>query len=87
MLQTVIKKNTCIALSRTSAQATAARYEPDADGARMDKSEKIEKLLELLKQLRKTEFTGSLTINFSQGGIGRIEKYEEVRLKKAIEAK
>ncbi|MBI1920602.1 MAG: DUF2292 domain-containing protein [Geobacter sp.] len=44
--------------------------------------EKFEKLLELLKQLKKNEFTGSVTINFSQGGVGRIEKLEEIRIRK-----
>jgi hypothetical protein len=76
-----------IALSRTSASAALAGYNQMPTVPAMDKTEKIEKLQDLLKQLRKTEFTGSLTINFSQGGIGRIEKYEEVRLKKTIELK
>jgi len=44
--------------------------------------DKFDKLLELLKQLTKNEFTGSVTINFSQGGIGRVEKLEEIRIKK-----
>lgn len=47
----------------------------------MDKREKFEKLVEILKDLKKSEFTGSLKINFSQGGVGRIEKFEEMKFK------
>jgi cell division septation protein DedD len=43
---------------------------------------KIEKVLELLNDLKKTQFTGFIRINYSQGGITRIEKNEEI-LKKA----
>ena len=44
--------------------------------------EKFEKLIEFLKHLKKTDFTGAVTINFSQGGIGRVEKVEEINIKK-----
>lgn len=47
----------------------------------MDKRDKFEKLVEILKDLKKSEFTGSLKINFSQGGVGRIEKLEEMKFK------
>lgn len=47
----------------------------------MDKQDKFEKLYDILKDLKKGEFTGSLKINFSQGGVGRIEKLEEMKLK------
>ena len=47
----------------------------------MDKHEKFDNLLEVLKGLRKSEFTGSLKINFTQGGVGRIEKLEEMKIK------
>jgi hypothetical protein len=40
--------------------------------------EKQEKIVELLKELKKKEFTGFIRINFSQGGITRIEKNEEI---------
>jgi hypothetical protein len=43
---------------------------------------KNEKVIELLNELRKKEFTGFIRINYSQGGITRIEKNEEI-LKKA----
>jgi hypothetical protein len=47
----------------------------------MDKHDKFDKLFDILKDLRLKEFTGSLKINFSQGGVGRIEKLEEMVLK------
>ena len=47
----------------------------------MDKHDKYDKLFDILKDLKKCEFTGSLKINFSQGGIGRIEKFEEMKIK------
>lgn len=48
----------------------------------MEKFDKLQELQELFKQLIKNEFTGSVTINFSQGGIGRIEKLEVIRISK-----
>ncbi len=39
---------------------------------------KIEKVIELLNDLNKNEFTGFIRINYSQGGITRIEKNEEI---------
>ena len=39
---------------------------------------KIEKVLELLGDLKKKQFTGFIRINYSQGGITRIEKNEEI---------
>ena len=40
--------------------------------------ERLEKLTELLRSHICNEFTGHIKINFSQGGIGRIEKFEEI---------
>jgi hypothetical protein len=51
------------------------------NGLTMDKPDKLEHLVEVLKSLKMSEFTGSLKINFTQGGIGRIEKVEEMNLK------
>jgi cell division septation protein DedD len=39
---------------------------------------KIEKVVELLDDLKKKQFTGFIRINYSQGGITRIEKNEEI---------
>lgn len=48
-------------------------------GKKRDKHmEKLEKLIEVLRSLIGDEFTGHIKINFSQGGIGRIEKFEEI---------
>ena len=35
-------------------------------------------LLSVIQEMTEKEFTGHIKINFSQGGIGRIEKYEEI---------
>jgi len=40
--------------------------------------QKTEKLLELLKSLKEGRFTGFIQINYSQGGITRVEKHEEI---------
>ena len=39
--------------------------------------EKVKKLTDALRILIKGEFTGYVKINFTQGSIGRVEKYEE----------
>ncbi|MFZ2223232.1 MAG: hypothetical protein WAV26_00945 [Candidatus Deferrimicrobium sp.] len=45
---------------------------------------KLESLTGLMTELIEGEFTGYLKINFSQGGVSRVEKFEEIskRLKK-----
>lgn len=35
-------------------------------------------LVDIIDQLTRAEFTGYLKVNFSQGGIGRVEKFEEI---------
>lgn len=39
---------------------------------------KLDKLKEVMHSMVDSEFTGHVKINFSQGGIGRIEKFEEI---------
>lgn len=39
---------------------------------------KFKRLVEILQEMSDREFTGHVKINFSQGGIGRIEKFEEL---------
>jgi hypothetical protein len=39
---------------------------------------KLNRLVDLMRVLVEEGFTGSIKVNFSQGGIGRIEKFEEV---------
>ena len=41
-------------------------------------AEKLDKLSMLMVKLITEEFTGHIKINFSQGGIGRVEKFEEI---------
>jgi hypothetical protein len=40
--------------------------------------EKLEKLIAVMTFLMGDEFTGQLKINFTQGSIGRVEKFEEI---------
>ena len=47
------------------------------------KTEKHERLFEMIRGLSADEFTGYLKVNFTQGAIGRIEKLEELALHKA----
>jgi hypothetical protein len=39
---------------------------------------KIKRLVEYLETTEEQKFTGYIKINFSQGGISRIEKFEEI---------
>ena len=40
--------------------------------------EKLEKLVTVMTSLMGDEFTGHIKINFTQGSIGRVEKFEEI---------
>ena len=42
------------------------------------KADKFDQLVDTLRKMMDEEFTGHLKINFSQGGIGRVEKFEEI---------
>jgi hypothetical protein len=42
------------------------------------KINKLDQLTETLGKLIEDKFTGHLKINFSQGGIGQVEKFEEI---------
>jgi hypothetical protein len=48
---------------------------------RMDKSQKLFCLMDYLRSLNEENFTGSIKINFSQGSIARVEKFEEISKK------
>ena len=39
--------------------------------------ERMKKLIEAIKTLIEGEFSGYIKINFSQGSLGRVEKFEE----------
>jgi hypothetical protein len=43
-----------------------------------ENGDKYLKLVEYLRQLQETQFTGYIKVNFSQGSVGRIEKFEEI---------
>jgi hypothetical protein len=49
---------------------------------RLSRSEKYNRLVDMLNDLSSNEFTGYIKVNFSQGGIGRIEKFEEISFSK-----
>ncbi|MDY6822763.1 MAG: hypothetical protein SWH68_03050 [Thermodesulfobacteriota bacterium] len=40
--------------------------------------DKMDRLAAMLMELRDEQFTGYIKINFSQGSIGRVEKFEEI---------
>ncbi|MBN1106550.1 MAG: hypothetical protein JXL84_24320 [Deltaproteobacteria bacterium] len=40
--------------------------------------EKLWRLTEILKSLADDKFTGYIKVNYSQGAIGRVEKFEEI---------
>ena len=51
----------------------------DPMGNKKDKQlEKLEKLVSVMTCLMGAEFTGHIKVNFSQGSIGRVEKFEEI---------
>ena len=53
--------------------------DPLADpGQELPKGAKLNRLMDLMKALVEGRFTGYIKVNFSQGGIGRVEKFEEI---------
>jgi len=42
------------------------------------KPDRLDELMEHLQLLRNSKFTGYIKINYSQGAIARIEKFEEI---------
>ena len=43
-----------------------------------DKKDKLEQLYTYLSIIRNENFTGYIKINFTQGNVGRVEKFEEI---------
>ena len=43
-----------------------------------NKMARLADLVNVIQDMNENKFTGYIKINFSQGGIGRIEKYEEI---------
>lgn len=44
----------------------------------VQKKKKLQRLMEYLHDLNQGKFTGHIRVNFTQGNIGRVEKFEEV---------
>jgi hypothetical protein len=42
------------------------------------KTEKLKLLYDYLSDIRNEKFTGYIKVNFTQGNIGRVEKFEEI---------
>lgn len=42
------------------------------------KPTKLDKFVQYLETIKNQNFTGYIKVNFSQGSIGRIEKFEEI---------
>ena len=45
---------------------------------KLKQQDKLKLLYEYLTSIRGENFTGYIKINFSQGNIGRVEKFEEI---------
>lgn len=45
---------------------------------RPSKTEKLERLFMELERMVSVNFTGYVKVNFTQGSIGRVEKFEEI---------
>jgi hypothetical protein len=57
---------------------TCLEQQSEPKPAEKKKTDKLTKLWTAINGLIKSEFTGYIKINFSQGIIGRIEKFEEI---------
>lgn len=42
------------------------------------KNDKLQRLIDYLKSVNDEKFTGYIKVNYSQGAIGRIERFEEI---------
>jgi hypothetical protein len=45
---------------------------------KMKKTDKLKQLYDYLAGIRNDNFTGYIKVNFTQGNIGRVEKFEEI---------
>jgi hypothetical protein len=46
--------------------------------AKGDKENKLAKLMKYLESIKDENFTGFIKVNYTQGSIGRIERFEEI---------
>jgi hypothetical protein len=73
----LMNRQASIDTSKLSVQAPKSNGASEG-GFTVIRTKKLDKLIEHLTSIRGTEFTGFIKINFSQGNIGRIEKFEEI---------
>jgi hypothetical protein len=45
---------------------------------KLDHADKLKRLYEYLTSIRNENFTGYIKVNFTQGNVGRVEKFEEI---------
>jgi hypothetical protein len=74
----VNRHQTAIGASRISVETQVTDGISQGERTVLIKTKKIEKLIEHLKGIQETQFTGYIKINFSQGNIGRVERFEEI---------
>ncbi len=43
-----------------------------------EKLDKLQRLIDYLKEVNDEKFTGYIKVNYTQGAIGRIERFEEI---------
>ena len=58
------------------------RMRPKLVDPKTSQEEKLEMLVDHLKTIRSDNFTGYIKVNFTQGNIGRVEKFEEILRKR-----
>ena len=46
--------------------------------AKLSREEKLRRLIKQIEALQESRFTGYIKLNFTQGSIGRVEKFEEI---------
>lgn len=68
------KKTSVLPLDRTGMNMPATVFEKPRD----KKTDKLTKLYEYLSSIRNENFTGYIKVNFTQGNVGRVEKFEEI---------
>lgn len=50
----------------------------DIQKPKVRKIDKLKRLYDYLANIRSEDFTGYIKINFTQGNVGRVEKFEEI---------
>jgi len=63
---------------RDGGNITAIKKSASRPKGMSNKMSRLADLVSAIQEMSEREFTGHIKINFTQGGIGRIEKYEEI---------